>query len=63
MQFFSLFKKNDNIPASDCRLLTRDGGNDGGTSKPLNFKLISLHAILNSLMFIFPSESVSDNAL
>lgn len=37
-------------------------GNALGRSKPLSFKLISLQAILNSLIFIFPSASVSDNA-
>lgn len=39
------------------------GGNALGTSMPRNFRFISLHAILNSLMFIFPSESVSAKAL
>lgn len=41
----------------------RDGGNALGTSIPRNFKFINLHAILNSFMFIFPSESVSAKAL
>lgn len=40
-----------------------EGGNALGTSMPRSFKLISLQAILNSLMFIFPSESVSAKAL
>lgn len=56
--------KNNTLPAAKaCILRINDGGNELGTSKPLSFKLISLHAMLNSLMFIFPSESVSDNPL
>lgn len=39
------------------------GGKTFGRSIPRSFKLINLHAILNSLMFIFPSESVSARAL
>lgn len=39
------------------------GGSAFGTSNPRNFKLINLHAMLNSFMFIFPSESVSANPL
>lgn len=39
------------------------GGSCLGISKPRSFKFTSLHAILNSLMFIFPSWSVSANAL
>ena len=35
------------------------GGNDFGISKLRNFKFINLHAMLNSSMFILPSESVS----
>lgn len=35
------------------------GGSCFGISNPRNFKLTNLHAILNSLMFILPSRSVS----
>lgn len=47
----------------DFKLCMRTGGNALGISKPRNFKLISLQAILNSFISIFPSASVSDNAL
>lgn len=40
-----------------------EGGKTFGTSIPRNFKLINLHAILNSLISILPSESVSAKAL
>lgn len=41
----------------------RVGGNVFGTSTFLSFKLINLHAMLNSIKFIFPSASVSASAL
>lgn len=47
----------------DFKLCMTTGGNTFGISNPRNFKLINLHAILNSFIFIFPSASVSDNAL
>lgn len=42
---------------------SRLGGRTLGTSMPRNLRLISLQAMLNSLMFILPSESVSARAL
>lgn len=39
------------------------GGKALGTSMPRNFKPINLQAMLNSFIFILPSESVSANAL
>lgn len=39
------------------------GGSCFGISNPRNFKLTNLHAMLNSLMFILPSRSVSASAL
>lgn len=40
-----------------------DGGSTFGTSMPRSFRFISLQAMLNSLMSILPSESVSAKAL
>lgn len=39
------------------------GGSCFGISNPRNFKFTNLHAMLNSLMFILPSRSVSASAL
>lgn len=51
------------MAAASVRELSNVGGKVLGTSKPRSFRLISLQAMLNSLMFIFPSESVSASAL
>lgn len=51
------------VPATALNEAIRVGGNALGISIPRNFKLINLHAMLNSSMFIFPSESVSAKAL
>lgn len=49
-------------PTADSDAI-KTGGRVVGTSNPRNFKLINLHAMLNSSMFILPSESVSASAL
>lgn len=51
------------VPPGVSKEDNRVGGNTLGTSMPRSFKLINLHAMLNSLMFILPSASVSANAL
>jgi len=48
---------------SPVREASRLGGRTLGTSMPRSLRLISLQAMLNSLMFILPSESVSARAL
>ena len=50
------------LAESDFKLCIKAEGKALGISKPRNFKLINLHAILNSFMSIFPSASVSDKA-
>lgn len=51
------------VPPTAVREATNVGGRVFGISKPRSFKLINLHAILNSPRVIFPSESVSARAL
>lgn len=48
---------------SPVREASKLGGRTLGTSMPRSLRLISLQAMLNSLMFILPSESVSARAL
>lgn len=51
------------VPPTDARDASNVGGNIFGISNPRNFKFISLHAMLNSFIFILPSVSVSARAL
>jgi len=44
-------------------ICNKAGGNVFGSSNPRSFRLINLQAILNSFMFILPSESVSAKPL
>lgn len=47
------------VPPTDVKEANNVGGNDFGISKPRSFKFMSLQAMLNSMIFILPSESVS----
>lgn len=51
------------VPPTEVNDAINTGGKALGISNPRSFKLMSLQAMLNSIMFIFPSESVSANDL